>query len=183
MTELKSAQIAKSIGKQFHFHNKEVRGNISLDLVSFKCIPTYILTDPPIQLFLLFRPITDGNEPFWVVPIARCLKRVAAKNIKKHKKIEGKVQLWKIQWLGILITGHPRTQDFINNFVVFLLFLRRPVWDIGQWGRPKMAYFHQLLVWTVRKVGWGGLIWLIDVLKPGGFLNFFYENDVSRKLP
>ena len=44
MTGLKSAQIAKSIGKQFHFHNKEVRGNISLDLVSFKCIPTYILT-------------------------------------------------------------------------------------------------------------------------------------------
>ena len=165
-----------AVSVRHHFHKKNSKNH----QVS---IHQSVISDPPIQLFLLFRPITDGNEPFWVVPIAQCLKRVAAKNIKKHKKIEGKVQLWKIQWLGILITGHPRTQDFINNFVVFLLFLRRPVWDIGQWGRPKMAHFHQLLVWTVRKVGWGGLIWLIDVLKPGGFLNFFYENDVSRKLP
>ena len=86
------------------------------------------------------------------------------------------VEFWNVQWLVYLITGSSRVGLFLQFSCVFWCFLRRPVWDIGQWGRPKMAHFHQLLVWTVRKVGWGGLIWLTDVLRPGGFWNFFWVN-------
>ena len=80
MTGLKSAQIAKSIGKQFHFHNKEVRGNISLDLVSFKCIPTYILTGVGATDALLEKERKNLNS--------KKIKR--GKDAKKTKKCENR---------------------------------------------------------------------------------------------
>ena len=59
--------------------------------------PAKIRTDPSLRLFSGFRPITKGFKSIWVVPGTQCVKRIAAKHIKKHQKNKLKVVFWDVQ--------------------------------------------------------------------------------------